>query len=117
MTWREYLPIASLIISLVSAFIAIAGYRRTTKAQRFDYATRIQLSGEKVVLGGVDRDVGFSYETTLENPGSKPLRVDSIYIDYGSSATPANRVRHHIEGEFYLPPAGPANCILDARGE
>src|SRR5207245_1065847 len=102
MTWREYVPIASSVISLVSAFIAIASYRRMMRLQRFDYAPRIQLSEEAVILAGADRDEGFSYQVVMENPGDKPLRVDSIYVDYGSEDTPSNRLKRHVEGEFYL---------------
>ena len=102
MTWQEYLPFASLIISLVAVYISIVSYRRTDRTERFEYAPRIQLSDEKIVLGGVDRELGFSYEATLNNLGSKPLRIDSVYLDYGSPDIPADRMKYQIEGEFYL---------------
>jgi len=116
MTWREYLTIASFAISVVSGFIAVASFRRTTRLQRFDYAPRIQLSDEAVRVGSLTAEEGFSYGVTIENPGSKPLRVDSVWIDYGSEDLPSDRLKHHVAGEFYLPPGGKRSVSLSLKG-
>ena len=99
MTWSEYLAIA---ISLISVTIAILSFVKTRRIQRFDYAPRIQLSEESVLVGDVDREEGLVYQVNLENPGSKPLHIDSVCIDYGNQNNPPDRLKLHLEGEIYL---------------
>jgi hypothetical protein len=41
----------------------------------------------------------------LENWGLKPVRIDSVYVDYGSKDSHDKRYKHQIEGEFYLGPS------------
>ncbi|MFN0149617.1 MAG: hypothetical protein ACKVU1_02770 [bacterium] len=114
LTWREYLPVGALIIALVSMLVSIATFRRTSKLQRFDYAPRLQLAEETMEVGGADAKDAFSYSVALENPGSKPVRVDAVYMDYGSKARPTGMMKYRIEGEFYLPAGGrrPIACVV-----
>ncbi len=101
-TLMTYLPVVSLVISLISAFIAGVSFLRTMKLQEFDYATRLQVVDESIVGQGPGSDDAFSYEANLENHGIKPVKVDSVYIDYGSKESMNKRLKYHVEGEFYL---------------
>ena len=42
------------------------------------------------------------YRAKIENRGSKPIKVDSSYIDYGDEVDSNKRMKRHIDGEMYL---------------
>lgn len=98
----SYLPVVSLVIFLVSVGIAFAKFWRTRRLQKFDYAARLQLADESLYGQGPGENNAFTYEANLENRGLKPVRIDSVYLDYGSKDAHDRRYKHHVEGEFYL---------------
>jgi len=97
-----YLPLISLAVSLVSAAIAVASYRRSKRLQEFDYAARLQVADESIYGRGPGPNDAFTYEGNLENRGLKPLKVSSVYLEFGCEEALNKRLKHHVEGEFYL---------------
>jgi hypothetical protein len=125
-----YLPWAAIVISIASLIFAIKSYRRAGKYQAFDYSARLELVDEIVELpyksegkftilstgsGTKDGDFvtltkvpySFEYRADLVNKGQKPVTVNSIFLDYGSSANGERRVRLSLEGRFFLRPGDP----------
>jgi hypothetical protein len=125
-TVEPYFPLLALALSLVSLSAAIVSLRRTSLYQRFDYAERLEILDELVQFispvgdkyyvanmgkGGHEAsasedvsDVVFRYEGKVHNKGSKTVQVTSIYIDYGADQDEAKRIKHVVDGEFYLSP-------------
>lgn len=101
-TLMTYLPVVSLVVSFVSAGIAVASFNRTRKLQEFDYAARLQVADESIYGQGPGPDDAFTYEANIENRGQKPVKVDSVYLDYGGKESLNKRLKHYVEGEFYL---------------
>lgn len=93
------LPIASIILSVISVFIAVWSFLRTRQLQEFEYAPRLQLINMKQAFstGKV-----FDFAAGLKNYGVKPVKIDRVYMDYGSKEYPDKRLHHEIEGDFYL---------------
>ncbi len=79
---------ASLLLSVVSVILAIVSFRRSKIFQEHEYAVRLQVTNEQAIFGNPastklsDRAIG--YFATIENRGLKPVRIDRIYLDYGS---------------------------------
>ena len=122
-----YLPWAAIVISIASLVIAFKSYRRAGKYQAFDYSARLELVDEIVELpyesegktailttgsGAKDGDFvtltkvpySFGYRAARVNKGQKPVTVNSIFLDFGSSDNGERRVRLSLENRFFLPP-------------
>jgi hypothetical protein len=99
-----HLSIISLVISIISTIIAILSFRRAKRYQDFDYSPRLQIEDEKGSLSSPSFSTAFSYSAKVKNAGLKPIKIDNISVDYGSRDDPKKRIRHHIEGQFYLSP-------------
>lgn len=100
------LAVLSLLISVVSAGIAVASFVRTKKFQDLDYRPRLQFADQH--LQGNDLSTAgkvFEYSASLENVGPKPVHVRDIYMDYGDR-DPAKCFKYHLEGHFHLPTGG-----------
>jgi hypothetical protein len=100
----DYIAIASFIISVIAIVIAIASYLRTKRFQDYEYSTRLQILDEWLERGSPSlRNMpALVYRAKIENRGSKPIKVDSLYLDYGDKVDSNKRMRRHIDGEMYL---------------
>lgn len=100
----DYITIASFIISVIAIVIAIASYLRTKRFQDYEYSTRLQILDERLECGSPSlRNMpALVYRAKIENRGSKPIKVDSLYLDYGDEVDSNKRMRRHIDGEMYL---------------
>ena len=100
----DYIAIASIVISLIALGIAIASYSRTKKFHDYEYSPRIQILDEHITHGTPSlKDIpALSYRAKIENRGSKSIKVDSLYLDYGDKVDSNKRMRRHIDGEMYL---------------
>lgn len=100
----DYIAIASITISLIALIIAIASYSRTKKFQDYEYSPRIQILDEHIACGSPSlKDIpALSYRAEIENRGSKSIKIDSLYLDYGDEVDSNKRMRRHICGEMYL---------------
>ena len=100
----DYIAVASIIISVIALRIAIASYSRTKKFQDYEYSPRIQILEKHFTRGSPSsKDIpALSYRAEIENRGSKSIKVDSLYLDYGDEVDSNNRMRRHIDGEMYL---------------
>ena len=102
----SFIPIAAIIVSLISLLISFASYRRSKIFQDYEYAPRLQIVNEEVVGGSPslpDRPA-ICYKAEIENRGSKPVKIDSIYLDYGDRNDANKRMKCHIEGEIFISP-------------
>jgi hypothetical protein len=99
------IPLVSLIISLLSAAIAVASFRRSRQIQEYDYATRLQIEQEQIHAGGPRPEDAFSYSAQLVNVGLKPVEIDNIYIDYGGD-TLETSWHFNVEGNSHISPSG-----------
>jgi hypothetical protein len=100
-----YLPIPAFLISLLSIGLAYASYKRTKVFQEYEYAPRLQLNEEEMVLS--DRELNrpaIRYSAEIENSGSKPVEIESIHLDYGAGDNSEQRMRYVVMGEMYLSP-------------
>jgi hypothetical protein len=82
----EYLPIPALLISLISIVLAYVSFKRTKIFQEYEYAPRLQLNEELPEFSSqslVHRPA-IRYTAEIENRGSKPVEIESIYLDYGN---------------------------------
>lgn len=98
-----------MVISLVAIAIAFASFYTTTRLQRLqgsDYVAKLQIVDESISISGqgFSKNDAFSYEANLGNRGVKPVRIDSVYLDYGSMDSQNKRYKHQVEGEFYIGP-------------
>jgi|SRR3972149_3432172 len=100
------------ILSFVALVIAIISYIKTTRYQHFEYAARLQLSDENMNFASPSSPM-FNYSAKIENRGIKPMKIDRVYIDYGSRDDPKKRIKHVIEGQFYLRPGEPREIKLN----
>ncbi len=100
----DYIAIATITISLIALIIAIASYSRTKKFQDYEYSPRIQILDERITCGSPSlNDIpALSYRAEIENRGSKSIKVDGLYLDYGDKVDSNKRMRRHIAGEMYL---------------
>lgn len=100
----DYIAIASIIISLFALGIALASYSRTKKFQDYEYSPRIQILDEHITCGSPSlKDIpALSYRAEIENRGSKSIKIDSLYLDYGDQVDSNKRMKRHIGGEMYL---------------
>ena len=100
----DYIAIASIIISVIALRIAIASYSRTKKFLNYEYSPRIQILDEHIMGGSPSfKDMpALSYRAEIENRGSKSIKVDSLYLDYGDEVDSNKRMKRHIDGEMYL---------------
>jgi len=100
----DYIAIASIIISVIALGIAIASYLRTKKFQDYEYSPRIQILDEHIMYGSPSlKDIpALSYRAEIENRGSKSIKIDSLYLDYGDKVDSNKRMKRHIGGEMYL---------------
>lgn len=99
------ISLVSLIISMISAAIAVASFRRSRQTLEYDYATRLQIDQEEIRAGGVRPEDAFSYSARLVNFGQKPVEIDDIYIDYGGD-TLKTSWHFNVEGNSHIPPGG-----------
>ncbi len=101
-----YFSIASLVISIISITIAIISFRRTKIFQDYEYMPRLQLLDEKVVGGTPSgkNSPALTYNAKVENRGLKPIKIDSLNMDYGDKTDQRKRVSRHIEGEIFVSP-------------
>ncbi len=102
----DYIAIASFIISVIAIVIAIASYLRTKRFQDYEYSTRLQILDEHLTYGNPSlKDIpALSYQAKIENRGSKPIKIDCLYLDYGDKVDSNKRMKRHIDGELYLRP-------------
>jgi hypothetical protein len=102
----EYLPIPALLISLISIVLAYVSFKRTKIFQEYEYAPRLQLNEELPEFSSqslVHRPA-IRYTAEIENRGSKPVEIESIYLDYGHRDDSSKRMRYSVAGEMYLSP-------------
>ena len=99
-----YIAIASITISLIALMIAIASYSRTKKFLDYEYSPRIQILDEHIMCCSPPlKDIpALSYRAEIENRGSKSIKIDSLYLDYGDKVDSNKRMKRHIDGEMYL---------------
>lgn len=100
----DYIAIASLIISLIALGIALLSYSRTKKFRDYEYSPKIQILDEHIMCGSPSsKDIpALSYRAEIENRGSKSIKIDSLYLDYGDQVDSNKRMKRHIDGEMYL---------------
>ncbi len=100
----DYIAISSTIISVIALIIAIASYLRTKKFQDYEYSPRLQILNEHLTYGCPSlKDIPvISYRAEIENRGLKPVKVDSLYLDYGDKVDSNKRMKRHIHGELFL---------------
>ena len=101
-----YVAITALVISALSLFLAFISFRRSRVFQDLEYATRLQMLDEvlKYAHETFTQLPALSYHAQIENRGLKPVRLDSVTLDYGHRTNREQRVRHEILGETYLLP-------------
>jgi hypothetical protein len=99
-----YLPIISLLISIVSMIIAYISLKRTKIFQEYEYIPRLQITDEQIMYGTEELPniPALSYSSKIENRGAKPVKIDTVYLDYGENADPKKRMKYSVEGEIYL---------------
>jgi len=102
----KFLPFIAVTISLISLFISILSFHRTKQIQDYEYLTRLQIFNEEVKAGHPSRSnqPALSYKATIENRGSKPIKIAKICIDYGDYTDTQKRIKYHVIGENYLRP-------------
>ncbi|HLE25020.1 MAG TPA: hypothetical protein VI935_05155 [Thermodesulfobacteriota bacterium] len=111
-TIQHYLPFLFTGISLISIGISVKSYRMASRYQNFDYAVKLQTIDE-IIKFGSPSSPEFNYSTKIENRGQKPVKIERVYIDYGSRDDPKKRIKHVIEGQFYLRPGEPREIKLN----
>lgn len=102
----NYIPVFSLIISFIALGVAIISYCKTKMFQDYEFAPRLQIVDEEFCQGTpslVDRPA-FSYQAKITNRGSKTVKIDSLYLDYGDRSDKNKRMKCHIGGETFLSP-------------
>ncbi|MEA1894150.1 MAG: hypothetical protein U9N36_02905 [Euryarchaeota archaeon] len=101
---QDYIAIASIIISAIALIIAIASYLRAKKFQDYEYSPKIQILDERITCGSPSlKDISaLPYRAEIENRGSKSIKIDSLYLDYGGKVNSNKRMKRHIDGEMYL---------------
>jgi len=99
-----YLPIPALLVSLVSIGLAYISFRRTKIFQEYEYAPRLQLNEEGTELSSQSlvNTPAIRYTAEIENRGSKPVQIKSIYLDYGARDDAEKRMKYSVAGEMYL---------------
>jgi hypothetical protein len=100
-----YLPVPAFIVSLVSIWIAYKSFQRTKVFQEYEYAPRLQLNEEEGVAFASQTLVhlpAIRYKADIENRGSKPVEIASIYLDYGARDDPDKRMKYSVAGKMYL---------------
>jgi hypothetical protein len=102
-----YLPVPAFLLSLISIVIAYLSFKRTKVFQEYEYAPRLQLNDELSHFGSRSlQDIPtITYSAEIENRGSKPVEVESIYLDYGARYEPDKRMKYSVEGQMYLSPS------------
>ena len=100
----DYIAIATIILSGIAIIIKIASYLRNKRFQDHEYSTMLQILDEHVEKGSPSlKDVpALSYRAKIENRGSKSIKIDSLYLDYGDQVDSNKRMKRHIDGEMYL---------------
>ena len=100
----DYIAIASIAISLIALIIARASYSRTKKFLDYEYSPRIRILDEHVTRSSppLYNLPALSYRAEIENRGSKSIKIDSLYLDYGDQVDSNKRMKRHIDGEMYL---------------
>lgn len=102
----DYNAIIYFIISVITLYFIIKKYFRKKKFQDYDYSTRLQILDEELTHGSPSlKDIpALSYQAKIENRGLKPIKIDSLCIDYGDKIDSNKRMKRHIDGELYLSP-------------
>jgi len=115
----SYLPIPALLVSVLSLILAIISFNRTKVFQEYEYAPRLQLNEEGTELSSEsfpDRPA-IRYSAEIENRGSKPVEIKSIYLDYGARDNPDKRMKYLVAGEMYLSPSQKHNLDVNMSWE
>ena len=102
----DYIAIATIILLGIPIIIKIASYFRKKIFQDYDYSARLQILDEQLTGGSPSlKDIpALSYQAKIENRGSKPIKIDGLYLDYGDKVDSNKRMKRHIDGELYLSP-------------
>jgi len=100
----DYIAIATIMLLGIAIIIKIASYLRNKRFQDHEYSTMLQIVDEHVENGSpLLKDVpALSYRAEIENRGSKSIKIDSLYLDYGDQVDSNKRMKRHIAGEMYL---------------
>ncbi|MGH9927617.1 MAG: hypothetical protein ACREA9_00165 [Pyrinomonadaceae bacterium] len=101
-----FISIGALLISVASIILAFFSFRRTGSFQDYEYATRLQMSDERLTFGTetLPYHPALSYVAAIENRGLKPVKIRSIRLDYGDKLNSEKRMKRSVEGEIYLSP-------------
>lgn len=111
--------IASNVVELITLLIAGAAlalswvaFYRTNKFREFEYEQRIQVTNEHTSGSTSDHDTTFAYRANLDNRGLKPVKINSIWIDYGHETLQEQRYKYHERGHFYLRPGDSEQIVF-----
>jgi hypothetical protein len=99
-----YLPYISIIISLISLWLAWRSYNRTKVFQEYEYAPRLQITEREQIFGSQSHRAtpAFRYAASIANRGHKAIELTRIYLDYGDADDPEKRMKRVVEGEMYV---------------
>ena len=56
------------------------------------------------------------YKAEIENRGSKPVEIASIYLDYGARDDPDKRMKYSVAGKMYLSAGQNTRLMSSALG-
>jgi hypothetical protein len=93
---------APLVLSVLSFYVSLLAFRRTSKYQDFEYMPRLQVSRSSTVHFGSNIDPRFDFDGSLENKGPKPIRIRELLMDVGH---PKDRKKQHhyvIAEDFFI---------------
>ena len=106
--WSEIVSLLGMLVAGVSLWLSYRTYVRTGRYERFQHATRLQVSDEKTHQYSPEVRLktgkGWDYISEITNVGMQPVEIRRVFIDYGSRYDPKKRVRHVVKERFYLRP-------------
>jgi hypothetical protein len=97
-TW---ISLVALAFGGLSLWISFRAFRRTSRYQDFEYMPRLQISSSPVHFGS-NIEPRFDFDGSLENKGSKPIRIREVLMDVGH---PKDRKKQHhsvIAQDFFI---------------
>jgi hypothetical protein len=99
--------VVALILSSLAWRAAKRASRRAERAEVYDYAVRLQVRDEERGLGQRNTPQFFllRYSAAVVNVGLKPVRIETVYIDYGGETFDTSW-HHVVDGRSDVPPQG-----------
>ena len=98
------MELTTLLMAGAALVLSCVAFYRTNKFRDFEYEQRIQLTDEHVSGSTSGHDPTFAYRANVDNRGLKPVKINSIWIDYGHEILQERRYKYHVRGHFYLRP-------------